>query len=81
MNDDNQNDDAIKSTADDAILAKLSCVQKGYYEDPFVHSMSFGACGLVHKSSSSSRTAAPTGSGRSGANNGRSDSRFDGRFD
>lgn len=44
------NDQAVKSTADDAILAKLSSVEKGYYDDPFIAAMARGASGLVNKS-------------------------------
>ncbi|KAL7487998.1 hypothetical protein ACHAW6_013592 [Cyclotella cf. meneghiniana] len=36
-------DRAIIGTADRAILAKLSCVEKGYYDDPFVRPMARGA--------------------------------------
>jgi len=62
MSEEHSNDRAVKSTADDAILAKLSCVEKKYYEDPYIHSMSLGASGLVNKNrgignnSTSSRT-------------------------
>lgn len=38
-------DAAIINTADRAILAKLSCVEKGYYDDPFLRPMSRGAGG------------------------------------
>ncbi|KAL3779027.1 hypothetical protein HJC23_011466 [Cyclotella cryptica] len=38
-------DRAIIGTADRAILAKLSCVEKGYYDDPFLRPMSRGAIG------------------------------------
>mmetsp|Transcript_4364 Transcript_4364/g.9663 ORF Transcript_4364/g.9663 Transcript_4364/m.9663 type:complete len:573 (-) Transcript_4364:63-1781(-) len=57
------NDDAVKSTADDAILAKLSCVERGYYHDPFLASMSHGASGLVNRNKpmSSSSTASAGG--------------------
>ena len=34
------NDRAVKSTADDATLAKLSCVNMGYYQDTFIQGMS-----------------------------------------
>ncbi len=34
-----RSDRAVISTADDAVLAKLSCVEKGYYQDAFIHSM------------------------------------------
>ncbi|KAL3816992.1 hypothetical protein ACHAXA_010112 [Cyclostephanos tholiformis] len=40
-------DDAVKSTADDAALAKLSCVDMGYYDDPHLRPMSVGAGGLL----------------------------------
>ncbi|KAL9185572.1 hypothetical protein ACHAXT_003349 [Thalassiosira profunda] len=40
-------DAAVIRTADDAVRAKLSCVEKGYYDDPFVHAMARGASGLV----------------------------------
>ena len=40
-------DDAVKSTADDAALAKLSCVEMGYYDDPYLRPMSVGAGGLI----------------------------------
>jgi hypothetical protein len=41
------NDDsaAVRSTADDAILAKLSCAERGYYNDPFLRPMSSGVAG------------------------------------
>ena len=40
-----QNQDvAIIKTADRAILAKLSCVENGYYNDPFVRPMSSRGC-------------------------------------
>ena len=44
------NDRAVKSTADDATLAKLSCVNMGYYQDTFIQGMSLGSSGLVNKS-------------------------------
>jgi len=47
-------DQAVKSTADDAILAKLSCVENGYYDDPFIRAMSQGASGLVNRKRSNS---------------------------
>lgn len=34
---------AIIATADDAVLAKLSCVERGYYDDPFISAMARGA--------------------------------------
>ncbi|KAL7463468.1 hypothetical protein ACHAXS_003834 [Conticribra weissflogii] len=34
---------AIIATADDAVLAKLSCVERGYYDDPFITAMARGA--------------------------------------
>mmetsp|Transcript_9063 Transcript_9063/g.18713 ORF Transcript_9063/g.18713 Transcript_9063/m.18713 type:complete len:499 (+) Transcript_9063:124-1620(+) len=34
---------AIIATADDAVLAKLSCVERGYYDDPFISAMAIGA--------------------------------------
>ena len=40
-----QSDRAVISTADDAVNAKLSCVEKGYYEDPFIRSMAKGVKG------------------------------------
>lgn len=39
-------DRAVISTADDAVLAKLSCVEKGYYQDAFVHAMAKGVKGV-----------------------------------
>ena len=39
-------DRAVISTADDAVLAKLSCVEKGYYQDAFIHAMSKGVKGI-----------------------------------
>ncbi|KAL3778718.1 hypothetical protein ACHAW5_006115 [Stephanodiscus triporus] len=44
---DDDDDDAVRSTADDAALAKLSCVERGYYDDPYLRPMSVGAGGLV----------------------------------
>jgi len=43
-------DRAVISTADDAVLAKLSCVEKGYYQDAFIHSMAKGVKGANSKS-------------------------------
>lgn len=40
-------DRAVRSTADDAALAKLSCVARGYYDDPFAGPMARDAAGLV----------------------------------
>ncbi len=40
-------EDAIRSTTNDATLAKLLCVERGYYDDPYLHAMSVGAGGLV----------------------------------
>eukprot|EP00573_Skeletonema_grethae_P012223 CAMPEP_0201695154 /NCGR_PEP_ID=MMETSP0578-20130828/7203_1 /ASSEMBLY_ACC=CAM_ASM_000663 /TAXON_ID=267565 /ORGANISM="Skeletonema grethea, Strain CCMP 1804" /LENGTH=44 /DNA_ID= /DNA_START= /DNA_END= /DNA_ORIENTATION= len=40
-----RSDRAVISTADDAVLAKLSCVEKGYYKDEFIHSMAKGVKG------------------------------------
>ncbi len=40
-------EDAIRSTANDAPLAKLLCIKQGYYNDPYLHAMSIGARGLV----------------------------------
>lgn len=40
-----RSDRAVISTADDAVLAKLSCVEKGYYQDAFIHSMAKGVKG------------------------------------
>eukprot|EP00571_Detonula_confervacea_P012026 CAMPEP_0172307094 /NCGR_PEP_ID=MMETSP1058-20130122/8021_1 /TAXON_ID=83371 /ORGANISM="Detonula confervacea, Strain CCMP 353" /LENGTH=499 /DNA_ID=CAMNT_0013019167 /DNA_START=12 /DNA_END=1511 /DNA_ORIENTATION=- len=56
----NEYDKAVKSTADDAILAKLSCVEKGYYDDPFISAMSRGASGLVNKATASSMRSCST---------------------
>jgi len=53
---------AVKSTADTAILHKLSCVEKGYYDDPYIHGMSLGASGLVNNNNSSSRRSAAVNS-------------------
>jgi hypothetical protein len=39
-------EDAIRSTADDAALAKLLCVERDYYDDPSLHAISVG--GLVY---------------------------------
>jgi hypothetical protein len=40
-------EDAIRSTANDAALAKLLCIKRGYYNDPYLRAMSIGAGGLV----------------------------------
>ena len=40
-------EDAIRSTANDATLAKLLCVKRDYYDDPYLHAISVGAGGLV----------------------------------
>jgi hypothetical protein len=40
-------EDAIRSTANDAALAKLLCVERGYYNNPYLCPMSVGAGGLV----------------------------------
>jgi hypothetical protein len=53
-------DRAVISTADDAVLAKLSCVQKGYYQDAFIHTMAKGVKGV--KSSSHGAAAGRNGS-------------------
>ena len=45
-------DRAVISTADDAVLAKLSCVEKGYYQDAFIHSIAKGVHGGRNGSSS-----------------------------
>ena len=50
MNNSGGDQKAVKSTADTAILHKLSCVEKGYYDDPYIHGMSLGASGLVNSS-------------------------------
>lgn len=50
---------AVKSTADDAALAKLSCVERGYYDDPFLQPMARGATGLVGRKRASSSGAEP----------------------
>jgi hypothetical protein len=42
-------EDAIRSTANDATLAKLLCIDRGYYDDPYLRAMSVGAGGLVCK--------------------------------
>ena len=55
MNNSGGDQKAVKSTADTAILHKLSCVEKGYYDDPFIHGMSLGASGLVNNNNNSSR--------------------------
>ena len=41
-----QDDEAIIATADDAILAKLSTSERGYYNDPFLSHMSQQASGI-----------------------------------
>jgi len=53
---------AVKSTADTAILHKLSCVEKGYYDDPYLHGMSLGASGLNKNNNSNSRRSAAVNS-------------------
>ena len=61
VKDDDQNQ-AIISTADDAILAKLSCVEKGYYDDPFIRAMARGASsssGLMKSSTHTTTNSTP----------------------
>lgn len=53
MEADERHDRAVISTADDAVLAKLSCVEKGYYQDAFIHVMAKGVKGVGNNSSSS----------------------------
>ena len=53
-------DRAVISTADDAILAKVSCVDKGYYEDPFLRDMARGATGLVERNRTSAASSVAT---------------------
>ena len=53
---------AVKSTADTAILHKLSCVEKGYYDDEYIRGMSLGASGLNKNNNSSSRRSAAANS-------------------
>ena len=58
------NDQAVIKTADDAILHKLSCVEKGYYVDPYIPFMAQDASGLVHKRKPmASRYPPPAGAG------------------
>ncbi len=40
-------EDAIRSTANNAALAKLLCIKQGYYNDPYLRAMSVRARGLV----------------------------------
>jgi len=40
-------EDAIRSTANDAALAKLLCVERDYYDNPYLHAISVRAGGLV----------------------------------
>ncbi len=40
-------EDAIRSTTNDATLAKLLCIEQGYYGNPYLCTMSVGAGGLV----------------------------------
>jgi hypothetical protein len=40
-------EDAIRFTANNVILAKLFCVERNYYDDPYLHAISVGAGGLV----------------------------------
>jgi hypothetical protein len=40
-------EDTIRSTANDATLAKLLCIERGCYNDPYLRAMSIGAGGLV----------------------------------
>ncbi len=40
-------EDTIRSTANDAALAKLLCVKRNYYNDPYLCAMSVGDGGLV----------------------------------
>jgi O-methyltransferase involved in polyketide biosynthesis len=49
MHPNEKHDRAVISTADDAILAKLSCVEKGYYQDVFIHAMAKGVKGVDKK--------------------------------
>ncbi len=41
------NEDAIRSTTNNAALAKLLCVERDYYDNPYLHAISIGAGGLV----------------------------------
>lgn len=50
-----RSDRAVISTADDAVLAKLSCVEKGYYKDAFIHSMAKGVKGANSNSAARGR--------------------------
>ncbi|KAL7451143.1 hypothetical protein ACHAWC_004004 [Mediolabrus comicus] len=52
MEADERHDRAVISTADDAVLAKLSCVEKGYYHDAFIQAMAKGVKGVGNNSSS-----------------------------
>ncbi len=40
-------EDTIRSTANDAALAKLLCIERGYYNYLYLRAMSAGAGGLV----------------------------------
>jgi hypothetical protein len=40
-------EDAIRSTANNAALVKLLCLERGYYDNPYLRAMSVGAGGLV----------------------------------
>jgi hypothetical protein len=40
-------EDTIRSTANNAALAKLLCIKRGYYNDPYLCTMSVRAGGLV----------------------------------
>jgi len=53
----NTSDTAIKATANDAIIAKLSTSQYGYYDDPFLPYFARDASGLVVTTTSSSNTS------------------------
>lgn len=65
MEADERHDRAVISTADDAVLAKLSCVEKGYYQDAFIHAMAKGVRGGVGNNSSSYSAAAGRRNGAS----------------
>jgi hypothetical protein len=64
--DDNYFTQSVISTADTAILSKLSCVEYGYYQDPFLQAMACGARGLNSSSSSTAASASSGGVGRIG---------------
>jgi len=57
-----RNNQMIMSTADDAILSKLSTVNEGYYEDPFIHYLSNDGSRRYHRHPSASSASSSSSS-------------------